>query len=73
MWDLTCAALRLVAALVLAGLRIAGWRSQSFQAIAHLYVGALIGGFLVWPEWLDLVLAVGLSLVELYCFLTLPR
>lgn len=62
--------LNIVAASILAGLRIYGDKSQAFQAIAHLYDGALIWdgfrnentkfyGYLGWV----------LAFVELTCFL----
>ena len=51
--------------------RIAGYKSPAFQAIAHLFVGLLIGmayqGWLLYP----FVLVVALSIVEIICFLTM--
>lgn len=44
-------------------------KSQAFQAAAHLYVGGLIGAWLLERRGLDAVLIVILSLVELACFL----
>lgn len=54
-------------AIVIAGLRVYGLHGQTFQAISHLYVGGLIGAFLVrgWPDgYLFLYLALALSFIE---------
>lgn len=68
------AALFLVAA-VLGALRASGHKSQSFQAAAHLFVGALLGALIVirrnsglW-DWRLVTLVVGLSVLEVICFL----
>ena len=67
-------ALLCVVALALAFLRVAGHRSSFFQAVAHLFVGGLFGA------WMHdrtakpyLYLALGLTAVEVACFLLLPR
>jgi hypothetical protein len=73
-------ALLLVAAAVLAGLRICGFQDQIFQAVAHLFVGGLFAaGYVQRMQARDqrdqrsasrkLWLALWLSLVELVCFL----
>lgn len=61
--------LLLLVSLALAVLRIAGLKHGAFQAFAHLWVGGLVGAWLVGrsPECLWLV--VWLSVVELACFL----
>lgn len=57
-------------AIVLAVIRIRGYKSQTFQAIAHLFVGGLFTA-----SWLqvntreNLILAIALSVIELGCFL----
>lgn len=58
-------------AAVLAGLRIAGHKSEVFQAVAHLYTGGLVGGYFGSgrKDKVCLALAVGLSVVETICFL----
>lgn len=62
-----------LAAIVLGLIRCLGVRHQAFQAAAHLYVGGMLG--YVAAEWsrgggrLELSLAVGLSLLEVVCFL----
>ncbi len=63
--------LHVVYSLLLGSLRVAGFKSQTYQAFAHLYVGGL---FVASPwglgdRWFYLVLALGLSTVELACFL----
>lgn len=60
-------------AIVLGLIRCLGVRHPAFQAAAHLYVGGMLG--YVAAEWkggggrLELSLAVGLSLLEVVCFL----
>jgi hypothetical protein len=62
-----------VTAIVLGLIRCLGVRHQAFQAAAHLYVGGMLG--YAAAEWrrgggrLELSLAVGLSLLEVVCFL----
>jgi MFS family permease len=60
-------------AFVLAALRVAGHKSQSFQAVAHLFVGGLLTewwvGSLSWRYSHTFWIAVSLSIVELACFL----
>lgn len=60
---------------LLAILRVMGCRSSAFQAIAHLHVGFLVGGACgiriasgLWDRGC-LYLSLGLSVVELGCFL----
>lgn len=70
MWVITLIAVAIAAA------RVAGIVHPSYQAGAHLFVGGLFGAWLVkrnsWEDrtsWLNLVLAVGLTVVEVACFL----
>lgn len=56
---------------VIAALRVAGFASPSYQAIAHLWVGGLFGAYAVSRKPIHLVSAVTLSVVELIAFLTL--
>jgi len=65
-------------ALLLAGIRIAGHKSPSFQAVAHLFVGGCLGVWLAplgtsWLDWKSmwLWLAIALSVIEVICFFTL--
>lgn len=57
-------------ATILGLLRLYGYKSAFYQAIAHLYVGGLIGGW--WADssrtwWLSL--AISLTILEVVCFL----
>jgi hypothetical protein len=63
--------LAILLTLALAAIRIAGHKSPAFQAIAHLWVGGLFGYWLRmrYESGKYLAMAVGLSLVELACFL----
>lgn len=54
---------------VLAALRIAGHKSQAYQAVAHLWVGGLIGYAIPTHSEHAIVLAVSLSLIELAVFI----
>lgn len=58
---------------LLACLRISGHKSEPFQAVAHLFVGGLLGSWLVGrkAQSLQLALAAVLSLIELACFFLL--
>lgn len=69
--------IRIAISIVLAVLRIAGIHTAAYQAAAHLFVGALIGAFVIqWDRdgWggyhqrLNLWLTVALSVVEVACF-----
>jgi hypothetical protein len=59
--------------LTLSVLRVLGWKSKSFQAFAHLFVGGLIGAWLGGASAVFLTFAVVMSIVELFCFIALPR
>jgi hypothetical protein len=59
----------LVVAIVFAVARIAGVKTKSFQAFAHLYVGGLAGAWLVGQSPCDAVLFWALCFVEVVCFL----
>jgi hypothetical protein len=71
------AVLLVLVAVVFAVLRVLGWKSEAYQAFAHLYLGCLIGGwYLTYDDrgWNGcdrglLSLALILSAVELVCFL----
>lgn len=64
---------------MLATLRIAGVTHESYQAAAHLYVGGLVGAWLIQRKAPDLggavqgmgylILAIALSVVEVGCAL----
>ena len=45
--------------------------SGTYEALAHLFVGGLIGAFMVSKDWWYLAVAVALSAVELAAFITL--
>lgn len=79
-------AMILIAA-ILATLRVLGHHDETFQAVAHLFTGGMIGAGAVhlW-EWVNtfdelhlsgakvcLGLAVVISLIELACFILLPK
>jgi hypothetical protein len=61
---------------VLIYFRFAGYKSQSFQAIAHLFVGGLFGSFLSRSDsgrWPILILALLMTFAELLAFLRSRR
>lgn len=61
----------LMIALTLSVVRIIGIKSIAFQAIAHLFVGGLIGAACTSEtsrRWVYLAVAVTLSVVETACF-----
>lgn len=62
-------ALLIVIALVLGALRFAGVKTQAYQAIAHCFVGGLIGAYIVGHDPFMLYLSVGLSVLEVVAFL----
>ena len=49
--------------------RILGYKSQAYQAIAHLYVGGLFAAWWTGGNRGLLWIAIGLSILELACFL----
>lgn len=51
-----------------AAVRIAGHKSEAFQAIAHLWVGGLCGAFALGRYWLYGWLVIILSIIEVACF-----
>lgn len=57
--------------LALAACRILGFKSPAFQALAHLWVGAMIATSMLSARWwaLALVAWIGLTLVEAVVFL----
>lgn len=58
-------------AVALGGIRIFGIKSALFQAVAHLYVGGLFAVYFKTWERFYLYLALGLTLLEVVCFLLL--
>jgi hypothetical protein len=56
---------------LLAVLRVAGIKHPAFQAVAHLWVGFLLGAWAAGYRLWFLGLAVGLSVVEVVCFFVL--
>lgn len=50
-------------------LRLMGYKSEAFQALAHLFVGYLFAFWLVGRERLYLYLFVALCVVETFAFL----
>lgn len=60
-------------AIVLGIVRLAGVKNQSFQAIAHLYVGYLVGVYCVTYYYVYLLLVIGLSVLEVCAFLYFKR
>src|SRR4051794_8483267 len=63
-----------IVALALGGLRIVGVKTEAFKALAHVYVGGLIGYYTATaldgvPNYLVLWVAVGLSVLETVAFL----
>lgn len=61
--------LLILVAIIFATLRFGGQKSQTFQALSHLFVGGLIGAFLVGHGPLLLILSIALSVVEVVAFL----
>jgi hypothetical protein len=53
----------------LGGFRLFGATNQSFQAVAHLYVGGLIAWAVAKKDWRYGGLAAALSVLELFAFL----
>ena len=64
--------LLIAVSLLLAVLRALGCKSESFQAIAHLWIGFLIGVALL-RYYTPVILVILLSVVEVICFFVLPR
>jgi hypothetical protein len=59
--------------ILLGSFRIAGFKSQAFQAIAHIFVGFLLARWLDMREPLHLILLIGLTVLEVACFLYFKR
>jgi L-asparagine transporter-like permease len=57
-----------MSAAVLSVLRLRGNKSQSFQAVAHLFVGGLVGSILTCFSWWLLCIALVISAVEVFAF-----
>lgn len=56
----------LIVTLLIAGLRLIGDSSVIYQALAHVWVGGLIGYSIATYNWFTIVSTVFLILVELY-------
>lgn len=54
--------------ILLGGIRVAGVTHIAFQALAHLFVGVLFGGWLVNKDKRLIVLLILLTLLETVCF-----
>lgn len=52
--------------------RILGQKDEIFQAVAHVWVGGLFAAGILGKRWC-LLCAVGLTIVEVMCFLMLGR
>jgi hypothetical protein len=59
----------MLASATLAMFRMLGYKSQAFQAIAHVFVGGLLGALIAAELAICGWLALGLSVVEVGCFL----
>lgn len=59
-----------LATLVLIGLRLAGNVSIAYQAIAHLFLGGLLGYAVATYEWFVIICSVLLCVTEGYMVLT---
>jgi hypothetical protein len=51
--------------------RIAGMKGKIFQALAHLWIGGLIGAATINHSSFLLIQIISLSIVELFCFFVL--
>lgn len=60
--------IRLMIAVVLGFLRVVGHKSPAYQAIAHMYVGAMFAHYK--DRW-SLILAIALTVLEAACFFML--
>lgn len=58
---------------LLGSLRVAGVKSMFFQGVAHIFVGGLGGAWLVGRRRLHAALFIGLTILEIACFLLLTR
>jgi hypothetical protein len=61
-------ALVVLTAVILAALRLAGIKAIAFQAIAHVFVGGLLGAYFVGRDRFYLYLAIGLTAIECLAF-----
>ncbi|MCE9534359.1 MAG: hypothetical protein K8T89_25040 [Planctomycetes bacterium] len=61
----------IVIAIAFGVLRVIGLKSAFLQAMAHLFVGGLIGAWLVDRGRLYLILAIALSVLEVACSMLL--
>jgi hypothetical protein len=63
----------ILVSIVFAFLRIYGYTSEAFQAMAHLWVGGLIALYMVRRQRGVLFVIVALSIVETICFIATHR
>jgi hypothetical protein len=54
--------------MLLAAIRAVGVKHEAFQAVAHLWVGGLLGAWIATRSWFYLRLALTLSAIEVVCF-----
>ncbi len=62
----------IIIAAIIGGMRVEGFKDIAFQAVAHLFVGAMIGSAAVGSGMnrkIYIGIAVGLSITEIICFL----
>ena len=57
--------------LIIALCRIYGIKGKRFEAVSHLFIGGLIGAAIINHSLFLIIQIVGLSVVEVFCFLLL--
>ena len=60
--------LPILISMLLAAIRAVGVKHEAFQAVAHLWVGGLLGAWIATRSWFYLRLALTLSAIEVVCF-----
>ena len=58
-----------IVSIVIGGFRVAGYKSEFYQGIAHIYVGALLGAAIVANRYLYWTLFTLLTILEVLCFI----
>jgi hypothetical protein len=66
-------AILIIVSVVLGSFRVLGFKSEFYQATAHLWVGILIGLWCYGEKRLSPWLVIALSILEVACFLLLPK
>ena len=61
--------LPILISVLLAAIRTVGVKHEVFQAVAHLWVGGLLGAWMASQSRFYLRLALALSAIEVVCFL----